>query len=263
MPAQWDYIVGMKLLDRIRRYGPLLVLTSASLLAQVSNRIGVIDGLVLNGADEPVADAKVKANFTGGFSGMVPSGITDKSGHFVIRGLSLGEWYVTASKEVDGYPDESNAFYVGFSSTPVTIALDARHREQTITVHLGRKAGTIFGTIVDAETGKPVEPCAELQWKHAPSISWSGYGLLKSKFRLLVPADTDITLAIWLWGYEPWFYEAEKGSDVLRVHASNQLELQVRLIPDKVKTRQPNEEELKEMNDSISANGCGTPAPRR
>ncbi len=253
----------MELRDRIRRYGTLFVLLSVSLLAQASNRIGIIEGIVLDGADQPVADAKVKANFSGGFDGIVPSAMTDKSGRFVIRGLSWGEWYVTASKEQAGYPDGSNAFYGGFGSTPVTAALDAKHREQSVTLHLGREAGTIFGTIVDAETGKPVEPCALLQWKHAPSISWSGYGLLKSKFRLLIPADTDITVTVWLWGYEPWFYEAENGSDMLRVRASNQLEVQIRLIPDKDKTRQPTEAELKEMNDSISASGCSSPSPRR
>ena len=220
-------------------------------------------GIVLDATDKPVEDATVKANFTGGFSGMVPRARTDKSGRFVIKRLAFGEWYITASKEQAGYPDQSNAFYVGFGSSPVTVSLDALHRERAVTVHLGREAATIFGTIADAETGKPVEPCAQLQWKHAPSISWSGYGLLNSQFRLLVPADTDITLVVWLWGYKPWFYEDKSGSDALRVPASGQLELLVKLIPDKDKTQQPTEEELKDMMESISANGCGTPPPRR
>lgn len=121
---------------------------------------------------------------------------------------------------------------------------------------LGRKAGSIFGTIADAETGKPIEPCARLQWKNVPSISWSGYGVLKSKFHLLVPADTEITLVIWAWGYEPWVYRNDDGSDALRVHASDQLKLQVRLTPNNDKGRQPTDEELKKMRESISAGGC-------
>jgi hypothetical protein len=239
------------------------LLLACTLVAQDSRRAGIVRGIVLDATDKPVEDATVRANFTGGFDGIVPSAKTDRSGHFVIKRLAFGEWYVTASKEQDGYPDQSNAFYVGFSSTPVTVSLDALHREQTITVHLGQEAATIYGTILDAETGKPVEPCTQLQWKHAPSISWSGYGLLKSQFRLLVPADTDITLVVWRWGYKPWFYEDENGSDALRVAASAQLELQVKLIPDKDKMRQPTEQELKDMMESISANGCGTPPPRR
>lgn len=173
-----------------------LMLTCASLLAQGSQSTGIIRGIVLDATGQPVQDAKVKANFTGSFSGMVPSAHTDKSGHFVIRHVVFGEWYVTASKEQGGYPDESNAFYSGFGSAPPTVDLSGNNTELFVTVHLGQKAGSISGTIADAESGKPLEPCARLQWKNVPSISWSGYGLLKSKFYLLVPADTDITLTI-------------------------------------------------------------------
>jgi len=252
----------MKPFARILSYGAVLALTCAS-LAQDSGRTGIIGGVVLDATDRPVADAKVRANFNGGWDGIVPSAVTDKSGNFFIRGLGWGEWYVTPSKEQDGYPDESNAFYGGLSSVPVIVALDTEHPEQTVTVHLGRKAGTIFGTIADADSGEPVEPCAQLQWKNAPSISWFGYGLLKSKFRLLVPADTEITLEVWAWGYEPWFYKGEDGTDVLRVSASNQLELQVRLIPNRDKTRKPTDKKLKRMRHSGGISLCTSPPPRR
>ena len=236
--------------------GAILVLISTSLLAQDSTHTGIIRGIVLDAAGQPVEDARVKANFSGGFSGIVPSARTDKSGHFVIERLPWGGWYVTASKEQDGYADESNAFYGGFSPTAVTVDLNAGMSEQTVTVLLGRKAGRIIGTIADAEDGKFVEPCARLQWKTVPSISWQGYGLLKSKFNLLIPADTDVTLMIWAWGYEPWVYKNEDGNDALRVQPSGQLKLQVRLTPNNDKARQPTNEELKKMRESISAGGC-------
>jgi hypothetical protein len=245
------------------RLAALVVLTCASFLAQDSKRAGIIRGIVLDATDQPVEDARVKANFTGGFSGIVPSARTDKSGHFVIQRLVWGEWYVTASKEQEGYPDESNAFYSGIGSIPATVDLGANNPEQFVTVHLGQKAGSISGRIADAETGKPVEPCARLQWKNVPSISWSGYGLLKSKFYLLVPADTDITLMIWAWGYEPWVYKNDDGDDALRIHASDQLKLQVRLTPNHDKARQPTDEELKKMRESISAGGCADLPPLR
>ena len=233
-----------------------LALTCASLLAQGSKRAGIIRGIVLDATDQPVEDARVKANFTGGFSGAVPSARTDKSGHFVIQHLAWGEWYVTASKEQEGYPDESNAFYSGFSSAPVTVDLGVDNPEHFVVVHLGQKAGSISGTIADAETGKPVEPCARLQWENTPSISWSGYGLLKSKFYLLVPADTDVTLMIWASGYEPWVYKSDDGADALRVHASGQLKLQVRLASKHDSARPPTEEGLKKTRKSISGGGC-------
>jgi hypothetical protein len=238
------------------RLTAFLVLTCAPLLAQDSKRAGIIRGIVRDATDQPVADAKVKADFAGGFSGIVPSARTDKSGYFVIKRLVWGEWYVTASKEQEGYPDESNGFYSGFGSILATVDLGADYPEQFVTVHLGQKAGSISGTIVDAETGKPIEPCARLQWKNVPSISWSGYGLIKSKLYLLVPADTDITVMIWAWGYEPWIYKNDAGDGALRVHPSDQLNLQVRLTPNHDKARQPTDEELKKMRESISVGGC-------
>jgi hypothetical protein len=254
--------VNVRHLGSIFRFAAFLALTCALLLAQDSNRAGIIRGIVLDATGQPVGDARVRANFTGGFSGIVPSSQTDKSGHFVIQRLAWGGWYVTASKEQAGYPDESNAFYGGFNPTAVTVDLSADIPEQTVTVLLGRKAGSILGTIADAETGKPIEPCARLQWKDVPSISWSGYGLLKSKFHLLVPANTDITLMIWALGYETWVYKSDDENDAIRVHASDQLKLRVRLTPKSDKGRQPTDEELKEMRESISAGGCDdVPSP--
>jgi Carboxypeptidase regulatory-like domain len=243
-------------LANIFRLAALLALTCSSLLAQDSDRAGIIRGIVLDATGQPVEGARVKASFTGGFSGIVPSAQTDKSGHFVIRRLVWGGWYVTASKEQAGYPDESNAFYGGFTPAAVTVDLSIDMPEQSVTVLLGRKAGSIFGTIADAETGKLIEPCARLQRKNVPSTYWSGYGLLKSKFHLLVPADTDITLMVWAQGYKPWVYESDDGNDALRVRASDQLKLQVRLTPNNEKGRPPTDEELKKMRESMSAGGC-------
>jgi len=73
---------------------------------------------------------------------------------------------------------------------------------------------------------------------------------------LLIPADKDVTLMIWAWGYEPWVYKSDDGNDALRVHASDQLKLQVRLTPNNDKARQPTDEELKKIRESISAGGC-------
>ena len=248
--------VNVRRLSKVLRLAAFLALTCACLLAQNSKRAGTIRGIVLDATEQPVEDASVKANFTGGFSRIVPSARSVKSGHFVIQRLAWGEWYVTASKEQDGYPDQSNAFYSGFNSSPVIVDLGADNPDRFVTVDLGSKAGSISGTVTDAETGKPVEPCARLQWKNMPSIYWSGYGLLKSKFNLLVPADTDIAVTIWAWGYEPWAYRSDDGNDALRVRASDELKLKVRLTPNNDKGRQPTDEELKKMRESISAGGC-------
>lgn len=115
--------VNVTLLANIFRLAAFVALTCASLQAQDSNRAGIIRGIVLDATGQPVEDARVRANFTGGFSGIVPSAQTDRSGRFVIQRLGWGGWYVTASKEQAGYPDESNGFYGGFSPTAVTVDL--------------------------------------------------------------------------------------------------------------------------------------------
>jgi hypothetical protein len=255
--------VNVRSLSNTSRLVVFLALISASVLAQDSKRVGIIRGIVLDANGQPVEDATVRANFRGGFSGIVPSARTDKSGHFAIQELVLGGWYVTASKEQDDYPDESNAFYGGFNLSAATVDLSADIPEQTVTVLLGLKAGRIVGTIADAETGKPIEPCARLQWKTVPAISWRGYGLLKSKFNLLIPADTDITVMIWAWGYDPWIYKSVDGNDALRVHASDHVQLQVRLTPNNDKARQITDEELKKMRESMAAGGCDELPPIR
>src|SRR3974390_3209926 len=114
------------------RHGAFLVLACTCLLAQGSSRTGVIRGVVLDSTSHPVSEATVRAYF-GGFQGVLPSARTDKSGHFVIEPLSLGRWFVTASKEQDGYPDEANSFYGGLSHTEPTIDLKTDAAEQTVT----------------------------------------------------------------------------------------------------------------------------------
>ena len=52
-------------------------LTRVFLLARDSKRLEIIRGIVLDATDRPVEDARVRANFTGGFSGIAPSARTD------------------------------------------------------------------------------------------------------------------------------------------------------------------------------------------
>jgi hypothetical protein len=219
-------------------------------------------GIVLDHAGKPVAAAVVKATFTGSFDGIVPSAETDSSGRFAIKHLSFGEYFVTASKEQDNYPDESNGFYTGLHASPTTVVLDVNHVRQTATVHLGTKAAVISGRVVDAQTGEPVEPCVEFRRKDNPSITWSGSGLLKSSFHLLVPANTEFSMVVWQRGYEPWFYRHDPGGALLRVDSEKPLTLEIQMKPTADKSRLPTDPELTAMVATASRIGCSVPPPK-
>jgi Carboxypeptidase regulatory-like domain len=232
-----------------------------ALSAQDSDRKGRITGTVLDLDGKPLAAAIVKANYTGSLDGIVPRAKTNKAGRFLIEHLAFGRYQVTAAKEQDGYPDVSNAFYAGLQPNAAIIQLDSNHPQHTVTVLVGRKAGVLSGKVIDADTGKAVDPCAEFRRSDDPSITWSGSGLLKPTFHLLVPADTDFTLMVWQRGYEPWFYQDESGGASLRIHSEKQLKLEIKMKPTADKNRPPTDEELKAMVESAGRFGCPTPPP--
>jgi len=237
-----------------------MLVVSALVAAQDVSRGGIVRGLVLDARSQPVAAARATASFTGSFDGIVPNALTDSFGRFVIEHLAWGEYYVTAAKEQQGYPDQTNAFYTGLNSHPVVVELDSDHPDQEVTVHLGRKAGKILGTVVNARTHEPVEACAELRRKEEPSV---GMGLIGSSFRQLVPADIPFTLVLWLRGYEPWFYRGQDGTDSLRVGEGQEVKLEIQMQPNGGENRPPSDEELKEMVKSAATSGCSTPPPTR
>jgi len=240
-----------------------MLLMLASVASQDVGSSGVVRGIVLDANGQSVAAARAKASFTGSFDGIVPNALTDSSGRFVIEHLPWGEYYVTAAKEQEGYPDQTNAFYNEPNSYPAVVELDPHHRDQAVTVHLGRRAGTIVGKVVNAKTHEPVEACAELRRKDEPSVALSGMGLIGSSFRRLVPADTPFTLALWQRGYEPWFYRDQDGSDSLRVGEGQEVKLEIQMQPNGEKNRPPSDEELKAMVESAATSGCSTPPPTR
>ena len=240
-----------------------MLLMSVFVVAQDSHQDGVIRGTVLSITGTPVATARVQASPMGPIAGVVPSAISDSSGRFVIQHLPLGGYHVTAAEDQDGYPDQSFAFYTGPNWHPVVVELDSNHPDEDVTIHVGRKAGVIFGNVVDAETHEPVEPCAELRWKEQPSISLSGTGLIKSRFHLFVPADTPITVALWQRGYEPWFYRDQRGNDSLRVGEGQEVNLEIQMRPEGDREGPPSYEELRAMVEFAARSGCSTPPPAR
>jgi hypothetical protein len=156
----------------------------------------------------------------------------------------LGKFAVTAKKENEGYPDTNTGFYSDSKIAPITLSLS--HPSATNTILLGPKAGILLGTVADAVTGAPLDPCVDFHRMSDPNNFLSGTRLVNAKYRVLVPSDRDVIMKIWHESYLPWYYPgANNKSEAksLRLKSGEERTLHIRLQP---------------SNDASDA-GCNTP----
>jgi hypothetical protein len=149
-------------------------------------------------------------------SGQKPMTQTDGDGHFSIDifvnrqddgTLDGGRWavypHVDHSKKRNYYVDQFNRFYhVGHAPE---ISITPESPNAVVEIRLDPKGGAIMGSVTDAATGSPIESCRmELSWTSDPSRGMGGG--MGSRYRWLVPANTEITLKIGAKGYRPQEY---------------------------------------------------------
>ena len=194
---------------------------------------GLIEGTVIYENGQPAKGATVSAQPTDrGMVAKVPSADTDERGHFQIKHLWLGKFAVTAKKEDEGYADISSGFYRDSKIAPITLSLS--HPSATDTIILGPKAGILVGTVADAVTDAPLDPCVDFHRAADPNNFLSGTGLVNAKYRVLVPSDQDVIMKIWHEGYLPWYYPgANNKSEAkpLRLASGEERTLRIRLQP--------------------------------
>lgn len=162
----------------------------------------------------------------------VPQADTDETGYFAIRRLWLGKFAVTAKKEDEDYPDMHSAFYSDGRFEAVTLTTD--RPSATVTIRLGPKAGVLVGTVTDAVTGAPLNPCVDFRRASDPNNFLSGTGQVNAKYRVLVPSDRDVMMKIWYEGHLPWYYPgANNKSEAkpLRLKPGEERILHIRLQP--------------------------------
>ena len=147
---------------------------------------GRIEGIVIYEDGRPTKGATVFAfPLDRGLAAKVPSGDTDELGRFQISRLWLGEFAVTAKKEDEGYPDTNSGFYSDHKIAPITLSLS--HPSASETILLGPKAGILMGTVADAVSGAPVDPCVDFHRASDANNFLSGTGLVNAQYRVLVP----------------------------------------------------------------------------
>ena len=223
----------------------LVLVTSmvATLLSSCARRSGVtvvsaegpgrIEGAVIYEDGLPAKGATVSASpLDWGLAAKVPSTDTDEQGSFQINDLRLGRYEVTAKKEDEGYPDMQSYFYSDGKTD--RIALTVRQPSATVTVLLGPKAGILVGTVADAVTSAPLNPCVDFRRASDPNNFISGTGLVNAKYRVLVPSEREVMMKIWYEGHLPWYYPgASNKSEAKSFHLKPGQEriLHIRLQP--------------------------------
>jgi hypothetical protein len=111
---------------------------------------------------------------------------------------------------------------------------------------LGPKAGILRGTVADAVTGAPLDPCVDFHIASEPNNFLSGTGLVNSEYRVLVPHDLDVIMKIWHEGYLLWYYPGVRNkSEALALHLKSGEERTLHI-------------RLQRGNDASDA-GCNTP----
>src|SRR6266850_7877302 len=194
---------------------------------------GLIDGIVAYEDKKPVKGATVYAVPLGRPMGaIIPHADTDETGYYAIHipRSWFGKFAVAAKKENENFPDMSNQFYSDGKFQTAT--LTANHPAETVMIRLGSKAGVLIGTVRDAITGATLYPCLELRRPDGNFLS--GSGMIKAKFHVLIPSETEVTVKMWLDGYRPWYYpgtDEKSRSASVRLRPDEQKALEILLQP--------------------------------
>lgn len=168
-----------------------LAISTASCGAQGRGSVSVT---VLGEHDVPVEGAKVRANLitrcTMGTA--IPECLTESAGSCMLN-LHYdqecgGKYAITASKVADGYPEVDFWFYSAADPTfkETDVELSDNRLTDAVSIHLGRRAGVLTGTVKDAATGRPLFAGVRFNWVSTPG-NFLGTGLDKPKFRILIP----------------------------------------------------------------------------
>jgi hypothetical protein len=211
----------------------------------VADREGsFIDGVVTYQNLTPVKGATVSAEPLGRAMGAItPHAETDQSGYFVmhISRSWFGKFAVAAMKEDEDYPDMVKQFYS--DGKFVTVTLTPRHPHATVTLRLGPRAGVLVGTVADAVSQVPLSPCVEFRRAAEPGNFMSASGLVKPRYKLLIPPDAEILMKISLDGYKTWYYPGtvdKTAAKSVRLAPGENKSVDIRLEPDaKLKTGCP------------------------
>lgn len=188
---------------------------------------GRIVGTVVDERGRPVGNAQVSPQFLGVAVSrtLVIKVESDSRGRFKIEQLDWGPYAVYAGKEIDNYPDTRFTVYRIRTVPKVTLSRD--HPTGHTVVTIGPRGGVMTASVRDTRTRAPLNSRVVLR-----RADGSGEIAMSERpdFRVLLPANTNLSIEISQQGYAPWVY-ATSSRPFLRVKSGEQLRIEVNLTP--------------------------------
>jgi hypothetical protein len=199
---------------------------------------GTIIGTVVDEDGVPVSHIGVEACPADvGFDLILPRATTDEHGKFALRITfsrhdATDRWAVYAYDEEHDqktgfYPRPSDFFGNKDARHSPVITISSRTPEATVEITLGPKAGALTGHVVGVE-GRPVVPTFEFRRLSDPD-KYDAFTFQNnsSPCRVLLPANTSLTLQVTAPGYKPW-----SPPNAISIGSGEEFELDIRLEPD-------------------------------
>jgi len=199
---------------------------------------GVVTGIVIDEAAQPVEGAKVRAEPVDPQASQraIRYVETDSQGRFRMDRLAWDTYRLYAMQEEDGYPNTALALYddTRVNRFHVSVAAPAAF----LVVTIGPKAATVTFTVLDASTGRAIPtsavPAVKL-WRWDDENAYvSGYYATEP---VLIPADVAVGLEVHARGYRTEGYAGDgMGPDpqkraALRMKSGTSREFTFKLQP--------------------------------
>lgn len=158
-------------------------------------------------------DTRVTAIYMGPHSGPYSGTKTDAEGHYCLKGLSLGEYVVSAEDEKKGYPQVAQGFFMR-GSPESRVTLTAAAPEAHVDVRIPFKAGFLTLLLTDAETGNPLPSMnVSVAARSDPDHRWMHISTIADR-NLLMPPNEDVYVNVTSPGYSMWPDDGSRGASL-------------------------------------------------
>ncbi|HEV2704589.1 MAG TPA: carboxypeptidase-like regulatory domain-containing protein [Pyrinomonadaceae bacterium] len=232
-----DLLVTAEMRRPVMRPSGLRAVSTHNPREESGPAFGAIEGRVVDAAGQPLAGAVVEVRPADQMatSGALPVAYTNEEGRFFLDGVTPGTHMIYASKEDDGYPATFLAFFVTDASAIPKVTVYNKQVTEGTLVRLGPKAARLFGRVVDARTGQPVEEAEIILYREDNPDNYFSFGLNADggRFQRLIPS-IGFRMKVSSPGYEDWYYSgtpAREQAEVIRVEPNTTKELLISLSP--------------------------------